>query len=33
MESQEKLKINIYPPEIEISEQNKDTIHIKIKKY
>ena len=30
MESQEKLKINIYPPEIEISEQNKDTIHIKI---
>ena len=30
MESQEKLKINIYPPEIEITEQNKETIHIKI---
>ena len=30
MEGQEKLKINIYPPEIEISESNKETIHIKI---
>ena len=30
MEGQEKLKINIYPPEIEMTLQNNEKIHIKI---
>ena len=30
MEGKEKLKINIYPPELEILEDNKEKIIIKI---
>ena len=30
MEGQEKLKNSIYPPEIEITSQNNEIIHIKI---